>query len=265
MRLGVALCLLLPLVASAARWSVAYEKLYLRHSRVHAVLVDLHDPALWVTPVVAYGAAGNKQTFTSFNRDYNPLAQVTGSYFSTSSGFPIGDVVARGEMRYDGQVGSALCVTAENKADIVDADRGVPLRWRGYESVLQGGVRLVTNGKKTVYPADQGFRDRALYRPATRTAVGLRNGKLLMVAATKPMYLSDLARILLDMGVEQGMTMDGGTSTGIAHDGRVLVRPGRALSNVLMVMPRPGMAAGLPLEEAPAIAQRVIVRPNPTE
>jgi hypothetical protein len=152
---------------------------------------------------------------------------------------------------FRGPIGTALAIKSNNRAAMMNIPYGWPYSWPGYESVIKGGIRLLQNGQFATFPRRQGFRDPALFRRATRTAVGLdKKGRLLMVAVGKPIYLSDLASIMKGLGCRDAMSLDGGTSTGLAYGSSVIFSPGRTLSTVLMVVERP--ASTMPKRKAPA-------------
>jgi hypothetical protein len=66
--------------------------------------------------------------------------------------------------------------------------------------------------------------------------VGLRaNNKLLMVAVTRPVTLSRLARLMKALGAVDALALDGGTSAALYYKGKTIVRPGRSLTNILAV------------------------------
>jgi len=226
--------------ANAGKESVRYSRKKISRATVHIVTVNLNDPRIEVRPVVAGNQVGRRQSFTGFLARHQPLAQLTGSYFGLRNSLPVGDLVIRGRRLYDGHVGSALALRQDNTARIIDIPHRWKSSWHGYENVLQGGIRLVENGKTAVYPTSQGFYSRDLLRATTRTAVGLtRHRKLLLVAVENNVQLSRLAGIMKALGCVDAMTLDGGTSTGIAFGHRVLVQPGRTISNVLQVVERP--------------------------
>lgn len=238
--------------------SVTYSKHWINRTRVHVVRVNLNDPTVKVTPVLAWNTVGRRQSFVGFMAAHQPLAQMTGNFFSLQSGYPVGDIVIGGAKVCEGRVGSALAIKPGNQATIID----IPHRWRyswpGYESVLRGGIRLLENGKTTLSPRSQGFRDPALFRTATRTAIGLdRHNRLLMVAVNKGIYLRDMAAIMKALGCMAAMSLDGGTSTGLAYRDDVILMPGRTLANVLAVVqrppaPAPEAAPTVPTPDAPA-------------
>jgi len=233
---------LLPLrgLADSGPSSVSYCVRWVSHTCVHVITVDLNDDTLAVVPKLYHDTPGERQSFIRFLTEYHPIAQLTGSYFSLSNALPIGDIVTDGTLVYRGPVGSALAIKSDNSAEIVNVPYGWKYSWPGYENVLKGGLRLLQRGKYAVYPRDQGFRDPSLFRHASRTAVGLTAGnKLLLVATSKGILLSELARIMKALGCRDAMTLDGGASTGMAFGSNVILMPGRTLSNVLMVVQRP--------------------------
>lgn len=235
----VVVMVLLQLPAVAARRSVGYSLHRVRNIPVHVISVDLQDPYLLVTPALAYGTLGRRQSFKGFLSDYQPLAQMTGSYFGLRNSYPIGDIVVKQHHQYRGSIGSALAVKPDNTAWILDVPYLEDGSWGGYESVMRGGIRLLEGGQRCLFPRDQGFRDPAVYRNATRTAVGLKNHrKLLMVAITRTISLSDLVHIMKTLGCRDAMALDGGSSTGLACGRSTIVSPARSLVSVLMVTQR---------------------------
>jgi hypothetical protein len=254
-------------VAAEASPSVSYSRQWIARTRVHVVTVNLLDRSLLVTPRLAANSPGRRQSFVGFLAQHQPLAQITGSYFSLRNSLPIGDIVVEGRRRFQGPVGSALVITPQNRAAILNIPYGWRSAWLGYETVLQGGVRLVQNGKYAVYPRQQGFRDPGLFRRATRTAIGLRaDQRLLLVAVNKEVLLSELAAIMKALGSLDAMTLDGGTSTGLSVGSELILTPGRTLSNVLMVLERPTPiplpAAAAPPEPAKSSTSSSVAKPT---
>ncbi|HEX2951080.1 MAG TPA: phosphodiester glycosidase family protein [Armatimonadota bacterium] len=237
--LTVVFVLLLLSVCKVNAQSVTYQVRAVHSTRVHVVYVDLKDSSLFVTPAIAYNRLGRRQSFSSFQSVYRPLAQITGVYFGFADSLPVGDIVINGHAYYDGAVGSALAITHGNYATIIDVPYHQRRTWSGYQSVLQGGIRLVRNGRRSLSPHSQGFHDPGLFQRAPRTAVGITSSnKLLLVASSRGQTLSELADVMRSLGCRDAMSLDGGGSTGLAYRGRVIIAPGRSLSNVLMVTRR---------------------------
>jgi len=101
------------------------------------------------------------------------------------------------------------------------------------------GPRLVTNGRTTVDPAAEGFRDpKILYALAARSAVGLTRDGTTMILATSGGTTRQMADVMLGLGAYQAMAFDGGASAGLWFEGRYVTEPGRLLNNALLVLRR---------------------------
>lgn len=231
--------------AQAFGAGVAYHKLTIHSVTVHAAFVDLRDPSIEVTPAVAQDEPGGRKSFANFLTQYQPLAQITGSFFDLRSGDPIGDIVIDGAQRYStAGIGTALAVTPDNHARMLDIAPGEARDWRGYESVLQGGLRLLREGIVAIDPPGQGFHDGYMLRCTHRIAVGLRaDERMVLVGIYDNVWLDELAEIMRQLGCRDAMALDGGGSTGFAVDGKRILSTGRKLANVLMVVRRPYDAA----------------------
>jgi Phosphodiester glycosidase len=98
------------------------------------------------------------------------------------------------------------------------------------------GPRLLTNGRVTVDPAAEGFRDpKILYASAARSAVGLtRDGRLIL--ATSDGTIRQMADVMQRLGASDAMALDGGASAGLWYRGRYVTTPGRLLNNALLIV-----------------------------
>jgi len=54
----------------------------------------------------------------------------------------------------------------------------------------------------------------------------------------EPIYLGRLAKVMQAMGCSEAMNLDAGTSTGFYYNGTTLARPGRKLTNMIVVYGR---------------------------
>jgi hypothetical protein len=231
----VALALAAAAPCRAAAGSVGYRKVKVRGIPAHVVTVNLNDPAVTVSVALARKPAGC-EAFRSVLHRTRPAAALTGTFFSTRSFWPVGDIVVDGQWLNQGLVGTALAITPENEVEFVPTRHRPRRDWSAYSTVLCGGPRLLTNGRVTVGPRWEGFRDRSLLARRPRTAVGVTKwGKLLLVAVTRPIHLTPMARIMRGLGAWNAVTMDGGSSTALFYRGRFFSRPARALTNVLVV------------------------------
>ena len=141
---------------------------------------------------------------------------------------------------FRGEVKAASHFAVGRRAEyrIVRGD-GLPLgAFTDAREAVGGGPRLLTNGRVTVDPTAEGFRDpKILYASTARSMVGLtRNGD--MILATSSGTVREMADVMLGLGAYQAMALDGGASSGLWFAGRYVTPPGRALSNVLLVLPK---------------------------
>ena len=61
----------------------------------------------------------------------------------------------------------------------------------------------------------------------------------MLMATTAPVTLSQFARAMIGEGVQDAVSLDGGSSTCLFYRGVVLIHPGRRLSNMLILAEAP--------------------------
>jgi hypothetical protein len=122
--------------------------------------------------------------------------------------------------------------------------------WPGLWQAVGGGPLLVQAGQVNVTAGEERFRPDVTGGARPRSAVGLTaTGDLLLLAVQKPgLTLSELAGAMLKLGARDAMNLDGGGSTTLVVEGRVLNTPGdgyeRAVSNALVVLRRKSAGDG---------------------
>lgn len=118
--------------------------------------------------------------------------------------------------------------------------------WSGMKHAIGGGPFLVKDGRIYVDTVAQNFTSRSLGMYEPRSAVGItRDGRLLLVTVdgrqniSVGASLSEMARLLLSLGAVDAMNLDGGSSTQMVVQGRLVnspsVRNGAAVSNGLII------------------------------
>jgi hypothetical protein len=204
---------------------------------VMVLTVDLSDPRVKVTGMVAQNGCGSSERFDSMIGRAHPTAAVTGTFFSVGSLVPVGDIVVGGRLAHHGGVGTGLCITDDNQCRFVQPrQRYTHVDWSRYDFVCCAGPRLVTDGIAGVYPYAEGFHDESLINRATRLAVGVTaHNKLLFVATRDHIYMSRLARVMQKLGCVDAINLDAGSSLGFYHGGRMLAQPGRRLTNLILI------------------------------
>ena len=203
---------------------------------VKVISVDLNDPNVKVSGLMARRGNGTSEPFRQMIDRANPNVAVTGTFFSLGDLQPVGDIVIDGSLVHFGGMGTALCVTPDNHADMVTVDWGRHHDWSPYDFVVACGPRLLRRGRVVLDPRAERFRDKHMLSPNSRIAVGITSGNTLFFAMThEPIYLGRLARVMQSLGASEAMNLDAGTSTGFYYNGATLARPGRQLTNMIVV------------------------------
>jgi hypothetical protein len=217
---------------------VAYEKRRIGSAWAHVVQVDLNRRDVRVTVGVADGGIGRFETWSRIINRLRPTAAITGTYYDTRTFIPVGTIIANGIGVHQGAVGTALTFTAENEARFTRSRLNAANS--GLETALRAGPRLIDQGRVSLMPGIEGFRDPAITARKPRAVVGLtRKNKLLLVTVTKPLLLRDMARVMSALGAVDAMCMDGGSSAGLYYAGKSYQVPRRVMTNVLIVYAGP--------------------------
>ncbi len=206
---------------------------------VKCITVDLNDSNVKVSAVMALNGNGTSEPFRQMIQRADPNVAVTGTFFSLDNLHPVGDIVIDGSLVHFGGMGTALCVTPGNRADMVTVDWGRHHDWSPYDFVVACGPRLLRRGRVVLDPRAERFRDAHMLAPNSRIAVGITPGNKIVFAMTrKPIYLGRLAKVMRQIGATEAMNLDAGTSTGFYYNGATLAKPGRKLTNMIVVYGR---------------------------
>lgn len=256
-----------PLVALAAAAivpalstpGVVQQTRYANGVTARVVTVNLNDPHLAVTVGLARGGIGHSESMSSMMRRMQPAAAITGTFFCVRSLLPVGDIVTHGRTVYRGPAGTGFCVSGDNTLDFHPRRFGRTTRWSNRDTVLCTGPTLLRKGHNVLAPRAEGYRDGSLWALRPRTAVGwTRANKMLLVCVTKPIHLGTMTGVMKALGCKEALGLDGGSSCALYANGRMAVRPGRRLTNVLMVVrthsARPTVVARLRQEECTRLA-----------
>jgi exopolysaccharide biosynthesis protein len=219
---------------------VLYHRGYVLGVGVNVIEADLTDPEVRVGAMVARGGIGAEETFGRMVRRARPAAAITGTFFGMRSRIPTGDLVINGQPVFRGFIGTAVAITEGNVVSFIRTRYGeTDTDWSLFDTVIRGGPRLVDSGRVTMTARSEGFRSLPIKARRARTAVGLtRDNRLQFVAVRQGITLWELAKIMRALGAYHAVALDGGTSTALYFGGRFIARPGRALTNVLMIYHR---------------------------
>jgi hypothetical protein len=224
---------------------VVYRKVVIGGTPVHVVQADLNRKSVQVTIALPEGGIGHAESWSHLIGRARPAAALTGTYFDIPTAIPVGTIRIHGKTVHRGKVGTALAISGENRARLVACRPGGADDWSAYASVLRAGPRLLDQGRVSLYPQLEGFRDRAIMAQKSRAATGItRHNKLLLVGVARPISLRKLAAIMAVLGAHDAMCMDGGTSAGLYYHGKSYVVPHRALTNLLVIYDAPASRPG---------------------
>lgn len=196
---------------------------------IQAIKVDLTLPH---NTIRATRSGDRKKTTTKFAQQYRCSVAINADFFHYDGYSPVGLAVGEGEQwpgTNDTASWATLIVNKSNEVRLARPEEYVPYS----EDILAavGGKNWLVEGGKVVQPACASGDSFCGRHP--RTAVGLSaDGKtLIMVAvegrssASKGASLPELADIMLSLGADRAMNLDGGGSTAMVVHGQHLVRP----------------------------------------
>ncbi len=208
----------------------------LRTYDVSYVVLDLKRDNLKVVPVRANCSGG--ESVESLIARTNPVAAVAGTYFDEDYK-PLGDLVCDGKVMYRGCQKPAMGFKNNGTIVFLRKASGRKIRWAGVESGVACGPRLLTDGQIDINCKQDGFGKAADKLMATRCAIG-RDGKgrLVMCAVPSRITLKTLAEIMLRLGAEDAINLDGGRSCFLYAHGKIQEQTGCTMSNIITVQKR---------------------------
>lgn len=108
-----------------------------------------------------------------------------------------------------------------------------------YDNITQliaAGPMLLQNGEKVVAESVKKYKENKISKnSAQRSAIGLTDdGKLIMITAVANM--NKLADIMKALGAKDAMNLDGGASSALYANGKILKSPGRNLNTVFLIL-----------------------------
>ena len=147
-----------------------------------------------------------------------------------------------------GRVGKGAALAKVEVGEICHVELGTDPPWPELWWAVEGGPRLLVDGKIQVTGWEESFRSDIREGFASRSAAGItKAGDLMLVAVESPgserggVTLKELALMMQKLGAWQAMNLDGGGSTTVVQNGQTInrVRGGsRLVSNAIVVVPR---------------------------
>lgn len=158
-----------------------------------------------------------------------------------TDGSPVG--IAGGTKVISARGQAALALRNARVGGTVDIHLATRPAWKRLKYALGAGPQLVYNGRIAVTADEEQFRG-DVTRVSSRPAVGIGgDGNLIFAAAegadAKGVTCGEMAEIMVRLGCRQAMALDGGGSTTVVANGRVLNDPQdgseRPVSNALLI------------------------------
>lgn len=211
--------------------------------------IDLADPEVFITIELANNAAkANNPNLTNGDEPFGKMVGrqqaavvANGTFFGKDAQKSVlGNMVAAGKfLKYSRweNYGTTLGIKAGNQLEMITARLEGKPDWNQYWFSLTCGPRLVKQGKVSLSPISEGFKDSHVLGVGARTAIGFPESRqeLFLVTFLNNLSLQQEAEIMKAIGCVEAMNLDGGASVGLAHKGRILVSPGRNLTNVMAI------------------------------
>ncbi|MHA0856639.1 phosphodiester glycosidase family protein [Paenibacillus sp. CMAA1364] len=114
-------------------------------------------------------------------------------------------------------------------------DKNQALPWEDIVTAVGAGPRLVKDGKVSLSPAAEGFKDpKILTSAAGRSGIAIMPDGSVMIATVSGATMKQWAEVMQKLGAKQAMNLDGGASSALYGNGKVMTPAGRLLSNTLV-------------------------------
>jgi exopolysaccharide biosynthesis protein len=215
----------------------------------YKTVIDLTNPKNLITIALANNATkANTNQKTSGDEEFKKIVArnraaviANGTFFAKSAQKTVmGNMVAGGKFLKYSQwenFGTTLGLRAGNKPEMITARADGKPDWKKHWFSITCGPRLLRQGKIWLKPELEGFKDPSVLGTGERTAIGFTaDGKKLILANfDTALTLQQLAQAMKAMGCHEAMNLDGGASKALAANGKILVSPGRPLTNVIVV------------------------------
>ena len=227
-----------PIVHETREFKVGNKRI-----KAQTVTIALMDPRVELDVVVAGGEAGRTEELSAMAKRHGAMVAINGAFFDayTESEIkkPYGWLLNDGEVlnRGDSFRRATFIYDRNHLAEIADGlDMPELIRADGIDGAVQAGPRLVRNGKVDLDVEGEGFKDpKILTNSGARSALGITRDHRLILVTVPAATIPQLAEIMLQAGAWQAMNLDGGASSGLYYNGKYLTKPGRLLSNALIV------------------------------
>lgn len=228
---------------------IVFAKRVVNHVPLYIATIDLQDPDMFMEMALPRDAAqANTQTetygdeaFESIIKRHPCAVAINGTFFAKDDQKTVmGNMVSAGNMLKFSQwenYGTTLALKADNEPEMITARLEGQPQWKDAWFSLTCGPRLVTKGEIRLDALAEGFSDSHVLGIGPRSAIGYPSSKdkLYIVSFLRGLSLQEEAKLMKALGCYDAMNLDGGASKALAYNGKIVLKPGRNLTNVLLV------------------------------
>ncbi|PZM79302.1 MAG: hypothetical protein DKT66_22775 [Candidatus Melainabacteria bacterium] len=228
---------------------VKFEKKTIDRIPFYQTTIDLTDYDTYLSVLLPHNASQansaeisyGAENFESFVTSHKGAVLMNGTFFSKDKEQRVmGNLVADGKIlkysRWE-NYGTTLGIRADNKLEMVTARAEGQPQWDKHWFSLTCGPRLLRQGEVWVHPDIEGFTDSHVLTIGPRQAMGYPKSKdkIYLVTFLYGLSLEKEAEMMKKIGCYEAMNLDGGASRALAHNGSIIIKAGRPLTNVLIV------------------------------
>ncbi|NLK68024.1 MAG: tetratricopeptide repeat protein [Clostridiaceae bacterium] len=113
--------------------------------------------------------------------------------------------------------------------------KGNTIDWSDVRTTIGAGPMLVKKGEALDNAAKEGFTDVKFTGRAQRSFIGEDKNSFLVMGTVNNVTLVELATILKDIGLINAINLDGGASSALMFEGKIITTPTRELSNSIVI------------------------------
>ncbi len=108
--------------------------------------------------------------------------------------------------------------------------------WSGIMHSVGAGPTLLSGGRVVANPKAEGYTDpKITTNSGARSAIGKTANDVLILATVNRATIGELAQVMQKLGAVEAMNLDGGASSGLYFRGSYLTKPGRKISNGILI------------------------------
>lgn len=205
-----------------------------REIAAHVISLDFKDPRIRVETALAQDRVNSLESFFSLLARKQPLAAINGYFFDSYSGSQATNGYIKNKFQ-------TLNYEVLDTAFFVDSERGLhmesPHFFPGGEDSIETLVsvlpHLVRDSQNLAQLGEDMSHGKGLVR-ATRTGLGFNDQQVIKLVTANNLTNAELAELMLKLGCSSAGNLDGGASSAMYYDSRIIRSPGRKLNNFLL-------------------------------